>query len=81
MIFLTDELIARINSFSSEIWVQAGVAQLARASRCHREGRGFESPFPLQTHSLVQSGVVIANLKTLARWTPKLFSFSIWNVI
>ena len=48
MIFLTDELIARINSFSSEIWVQAGVAQLARASRCHREGRGFESPFPLQ---------------------------------
>lgn len=27
--------------------LSAGVAQLARASRCHREGRGFESPFPL----------------------------------
>ncbi len=25
----------------------AGIAQLARASRCHREGRGFESLCPL----------------------------------
>ncbi len=30
----------------------AGVAQLARASRCHREGRGFESPFPLHFYPL-----------------------------
>ena len=31
---------------------RAGVAQLARASRCHREGRGFESRFPLHsTHT------------------------------
>jgi Ser/Thr protein kinase RdoA (MazF antagonist) len=43
--------------------MRAGVAQLARASRCHREGRGFESRFPLQLRHSPNS---IISLKALS---------------
>src|SRR5215217_5012106 len=34
--------------------VRAAVAQLARASACHAEGRGFESLQPLRSNPLVE---------------------------